>query len=200
MARIHGVKVKKDVILKNSSSNISHSIKKIKENERKYTIILVSFFFLLFCFIGYFTLRVNSDVVLDYYQLNNLDSSIKTTGGIVTLTSNHIMSDQEGLQSDTVPLTIENHLDCSLHYRIVFVEDDYMIDKCGCRGHLFDISSIHYSLDGVHVKSLNSDSRIVLEDTLEQSSLKNFQIHVWIDENVSSSESHYHGHFKVETF
>ncbi len=199
MARIRGVKVKKDVILKNSSSNISHSIKRIKENERKYTILLVGFFFLLFCFIGYFTLRVNSADFLDYYQEQSDEHGVKTSGGLVTLTSNHIMSNQEGLQSDIVLLTIENHLDCSFRYRIIFVEDDYLIDKCGCRGKSYNLSSIHYSIDGVQVKSFSSDSVIVLEDQLNSGNTKNYPIRVWLDESVPISDLHFHGHFVVET-
>ena len=198
MARIRGVKVKKEAVLKNSSSNISHSIKKIKENERKYTIILVSFFFVVFCFVGYFSLRVNTDALLNV-EHPNYSSGLSAVGGVVTLTSNHIMSDQEGLKSEGVTFTVENHQNFPVRYRILFVEDDYMVDKCGCRNHTFDLSSIHYSLDGVHVQKYSLESIPILEDEIKKEGKKNFHIQVWVDEKESSSNQHFHGHFVIES-
>ena len=49
---------KKPEIKKRKTNKINKSVKQIKAHEKKYTILLVLFFMLLFACIGYFVLRV----------------------------------------------------------------------------------------------------------------------------------------------
>lgn len=44
---------------KHNNDAVSESIKEIKAHEKRYTFLLVLFFFVLFIIIGYYTLRVS---------------------------------------------------------------------------------------------------------------------------------------------
>ena len=76
-------KLQKSDINKNSSSQVSHTIRKIKENEAKYTAVLVLVFMASFCVIGYFTLRVNHGFLMDsVHQLDAADYGLSLSGAI----------------------------------------------------------------------------------------------------------------------
>ena len=98
-------KLSSNDINKNSSVQVSHSINKIKENELKYTIILVIIFMVVFAFAGYISLRVSNDYINDKVFYNyNLAFSTNS----VTLTNRNILSDENGLKSKGVNYTIKN--------------------------------------------------------------------------------------------
>ena len=67
------VKKKKPDIKKRTNTKMSKSVKKIKDNENKYTFLLVLFFMLLFIVIGYFTLRVQAGTVTN---ISNIEAAI----------------------------------------------------------------------------------------------------------------------------
>ena len=97
MARKRTKKLNIHDIHKNNDVEVSHAIQKIKENERKYTAILVLIFMSIFVVLGYFSLRVN----YHYLSENNYlpVNSYSTAGEVITLTTDNILSDQEGLLS-----------------------------------------------------------------------------------------------------
>ena len=165
MARVLRTKIKKKV-LKNSSNQISHSIQKIKDNEKKYTIILVTFFFLLFCIIGYYSLRINENIQINYIPSNN-NQGTTISGKNITLTNDDIMTDDRGLKTQGLTFTIENHQDCSVNYQVVIKTDDFIIDECGCRNNLFPLTSIRYSYDGKTINTLSSTSSIIYKGTIK---------------------------------
>jgi hypothetical protein len=45
-------------VKKRNNDTVSESVKEIKAHEKRYTFLLVLFFFVLFIIIGYYTLRV----------------------------------------------------------------------------------------------------------------------------------------------
>ena len=67
------VKKKKPDIKKRTNTKMSKSVKKIKDNENKYTFLLVLFFMLLFIVSGYFTLRVQAGTVTN---ISNIEAAI----------------------------------------------------------------------------------------------------------------------------
>ncbi len=44
--------------IRKSNNAVSESVKEIKAHEKRYTFLLVLFFFVLFIIIGYYTLRI----------------------------------------------------------------------------------------------------------------------------------------------
>lgn len=193
-------KLKKEAIIRNSSNQVSHTIQKIKANERKYTMILVSFFFLLFCFIGYFTLRVHES--FDTHYNDNVQEEkhgISTSGKMVTLTDQSIVSDSLGLQSEGFPFVVENYEEKTVHYRVILVNDEFVAQDCGCSERLFPISAIHYSLDSRLIQTLQS-SNVLYEGDIAPKDSEVFSIKLWIDNSLSFPvDSHFHGRFDIET-
>ena len=191
-------KTKKDDISKGKKRKISHSVQKIKSNERKYTIILVVFFMLLFCIIGYFTLSIHTNNIW-----NNLNVSIKdsfsnsSSGQLVTLTEKNAISDSDGLASDIIAFTIENSSKVKLKYRVMFVQDEINKRLCECKNNI-PYNYIKYSIDGMNVAALNKDL-VITTGVLNGESSRVIETRLWVDNTFSNNEdSHYHGHFVLE--
>lgn len=194
MKKEHKKKLRKEDIVRNSSSEISHTIKKIKDNEKKYTIILVCFFFIVFCLIGYFSLRINENDII----YNDSIPSVSLTDQEVNLSKDNIISDFDGLNSDGIDLSIKNHINQTVSYRIMFVKDNEN-QYSGESNISFD--NIRFSKDGITVEKFSSlHSMIVKEGKIEKQKQKKINIKMWLDEKTKVTESsHFHGHFIIET-
>lgn len=191
---------KKKKISKNSSKNNKNIIEIIKTNEKKYTIILVTFFFLLFCFLGYQTLKIHNNYILAPRTSNNQSKKgINLTGKTITLTKKDIKSDSKGLSSNSLIFNVNNTQNQDINYRIILEEDRDFIQECGCIDKKISFTNIHYSLDGKKVKKVTNDDTVILEDTLAKNSNKIIKLKIWLDENLNSStEAHFHGQLKIE--
>lgn len=192
---------KKKTTSQASSKKATSSIEKIKANEKKYTIILVTIFFLSFCFIGYQTLQINSNYVVNSNISNNQSKhEVTLAGKTITLTNKNIKSDSEGLLSDSLLFSIENNQNHNIHYQIILKEDDDLIQECGCINKRISYTSIHYSLDGKNVKTINpSEKIIILEDNLNKNSTKEINLKIWLSKNLDlNTENHFHGKLEIE--
>ena len=190
-------KLQKSDINKNSSSQVSHTIKKIKENEAKYTAVLVFGFMILFCVIGYFTLRVNNNFLTDSVrQIDMTDYGLSLSSSVVTLSESNVMSEEEGLQSNPYFLTVENRTKSDLNYKILLVEDKDLYESCGC--HSIPLEQIHFSFEEENPSLLN-ESRTIGEAFLMSGKKKQYKVKIWVDSSHDSSlEEHFHGHFVIE--
>ena len=183
-------------INKSSSKDISHTINKIKENETKYTIILVIFFMTLFFVIGYVSLRVKTISILDYSSDFN-SAYVSLSSSVITLDDNDIMSDSMGLASNGINLSFHNTVSKDLNYKLILVEDDDMKRICGCSSDLFNIENIRYSIDGKTVKGISKDSMLLTTGFLEMGKNDNINIKIWLADN-SLNSGHFHGRIYFE--
>lgn len=177
-------------INKNNSIKISHTISKIQMNEKKYTIILTMFFLLLFCLIGFLSLRVNTKNAYKYLtdiKANSISSSSKT----VLLSEDDIMNDKLGLKSELYNIKLLNDTQDDINYKIVLEEDLITKKTCKCENNL-DTSSIHYTIDDKKTNVLN-DGGVITTGFIESGENSNIKIRIWIDENKPFT-GHYHGY------
>lgn len=188
-------------INKNSSAKISHTIKRIKENERKYTTILVFIFIIMILFITYKSLKIDNNILLDELRRSASINEISAFSPVVTLTEDYIMSDEEGLKSTPFVYTIKNNSNTSFNYKILFVKDDFLTKICECDKETADTSMIHYSIDNNQdIKAFNSkDEMIVKEGLLEIGQKEQISIKMWFTNQLDSNiKKHFHGHFILE--
>lgn len=183
-------------INKSNSKELSHTISKIKENETKYTIILVVFFMTLFLVIGYVSLRIKTISLLDYSSDFN-SAYVSLSSSVITLDDNDKMSDNMGLASSGINLSFHNSVNEDLNYKLILVEDDDMKKVCGCSSDLFNIENIRYSIDGKTVKSISKDSMLITTGFLEMGKNDNINIKIWLADNDQSS-GHFHGRIYFE--
>lgn len=194
-------KLKKHDINKNNSVEIKHTINKIKEQEEKYTIILVVFFMILFCFVGYFTLYFNKG------NYNSNDKSVLsgvsiTSSSEILLTKNHKMEDWLGVNSDVYSIEISNSQSKKAEYKLIFNSNDVGIGECECNNETFKIYDVKYSLDGENINHFDNDKELVVKTgVLEANETEVINIRMWIDSSAkieSDIVQHLHGNFSVE--
>ena len=207
MGKIIGINKKKKNKLKienvnrNSSKNVSHTINKIKSNERKYTVILVFVFIVLFVIVGFFAFRVNGNKL--YSSVDSArNEMLESSSRVVTLTNDYILSDSEGLKTDKYIVNINNDTPDVMNYKIRLVRDDIITSKCKCDTAALLLSNIKYSLDGKNISTLienNNKEIIITTGSLKSGENKKVNINLWIDEDVlKDKDYHFHGYFKVE--
>ncbi len=190
-------KLKGKDIRKNASLQVSHSINKIKENERRYTIILVLFFMCLFSVIGYFTLSINKT-----YQTNTQKkysygkATLSLSSENLSLTNEDIMTDELGLEKTPISLIVNNENDTSERFQIKFIIDNDIGRKCGCNNNL-ELSKIHYSTDFQNIIEYTTEKSI-LEDMIDAKTKKKIDISMWLDNSLDKNQiNHIHGHFEI---
>lgn len=190
-------KLKKSDINKNNSIEISGSINKLKSQEAKYTLFLVMFFMIIFCIIGYNTLSFNDKVMIYGKSNDTSDDYISSKSELVTLTENNVLSDEAGLLSKNINVEIENGSDFELNYRIVFKQDDNIVLSCGCLDKKMDSSLIKFSIDGEKIQQLDGEM-VITEGRLEPSKNIVIPVKMWVSEEASNKDLHFHGHFVLE--
>lgn len=194
-------KLKIENVNRNSSKNVSHTINKIKSNERKYTVILVFVFIVLFVIVGFFAFRVNGNKL--YSSVDSArNEMLESSSRVVTLTNDYILSDSEGLKTDKYIVNINNDTPDVMNYKIRLVRDDIITSKCKCDTASLLLSNIKYSLDGKNISTLvenNNKEIIITTGSLKSGENKKVNINLWIDENIlKDKDYHFHGYFKVE--
>ncbi len=194
--KIRGVKLKVNDINKNTSKDISHTISKIQANERKYTFILAVVFLLIFCLIGFLSLRFNSEELVNYSDSISI-ASLSSSSKVVFLTNNNKLSDSAGLRSEACKINFFNNTMDDLNYKIVFVEDYDAKKKCGCFDSNFNLMDIKYSLDGKNIRSFSNNDGVITTGFLNPGQMDTIKLRIWISDK-SINNGHIHGYFQIK--
>ncbi len=193
-------KLKINDINKNSNQDLGHTIRGIKANERKYTIILVCIFMIIFAIIGYFNFRVDNNL------LTNTDQSLyknvlSASSMSVTLNNTYIKNDNIGKSDAPYIVSVNNNTCNDVNYKVELIRTDKENGLCKCGNKLLDVGNIKYSINGGDASLLNTNSNgdiIVVTGTLKSGKSKSYDVRLWVSDEVSKSEDyHFHGYFKV---
>ena len=181
-----------------SKNNLLHSINRIRLNENKMTIFLVIVFICVFAFFGFFTLKIDSSSITSDLA-GNFNSGVSVLTSVLTLDSDDVMSDEDGLNSSPIILSINNDNADIYSYKLTLVDDDNYKKSCGCEKKI-NKEDIRYSLDGVTVKSLNNENDVLDIGSVESYSGNDLNIKIWVNDGTElDDETHFHGRFIIET-
>ncbi len=193
-------KLKINDINKSSNQDLGHTIKGIKANERKYTIILVCVFMIIFAVIGYFNFRVDNSLLINTDQ-SFYRNVLSASSMSVTLNNTYIKSDDIGKKDSPYVVNVNNNTCNDINYRVELIRTDKVNGLCKCGNKLLDIKNIKYSIDGGDVSLLNKNSNgdtVVVTGTLKSGKSKSYDVRLWVSDEVSKLEDyHFHGYFKV---
>ena len=188
------VKKKNKKIKHRDYIEVPHAIKVLKDNEKKYTIILVIIFMLIISYISYRVLTIdNSDLYNSVNFASNNYSYVSLNSSVITLTKDDIKSNEEGLVSTKRIINIVNNTNKIQKYKI-YLKSDYK-DKCICGNDLINKNYIHYSIDGREVLSVDDD--LFIEGKLNKKEKKDIEFTMWVSNQVIE-DLHFHGHFVLE--
>ncbi len=192
-------KLKINDINKNSNQDLGHTIRGIKANERKYTIILVCIFMIIFIIIGYFNFRVDNRLInTDQVLYRNVLSASSMS---VTLNNTYIKNDNIGKNDNPYIVNVNNNTGSDINYKVELIRNEKENELCKCGNNLLDINNIKYSIDGGDVSLLNTNGNgdtVVVTGTLKSGMSKSYDIRLWVSDDISKNEDyHFHGYFKV---
>ena len=178
-----------DQILKNNSINVEYNIKRIKK-ERRYTIILVICFIVMFFVIG---LSIFTDIDSLNMSVENVDNltiryEVDDKGVKNTIS---IYDDKEY----SYELSILNNDNKYNRFYIYLKTDDDLIKLDNCSDKLVDYSLVNYEINGNsgNIKdTLIDDKYVVLVDELSPHEKKNYRLKIKLD-----GVGHYHSIIKV---
>lgn len=178
-------KLQKSDINRNTSIEVSHTIKKIKENERKYTVILVIIFMSIFSIIGYKVFSINSDVLIENVKAYSYFSASLEK---ITLTNKDIYNDEEGLKTKKHVLSLTNNTNIDKEYKVYFIEDENNT-----------INNIKYSFNQKDILKLG-EGNLFTEGTIRKGESINISYNIWIDNKDIDLDKDYQikGHFIVK--
>ena len=182
-------------INRNSSIEVSHTIKRIKQHERRYTAILVIIFMAIFFVFGYNLLSVNNTKLLsDIKTVSKGQTYFASSSNIEVLTNDDILTDEDGLKSKKSIIHIVNNTNIDKKYKLKLVKTN-----CECGNKEFDIKDIRYSLNQKKVLKPNDD-KILLEGTIKKNDKKDIVYNLWVNDinNKYNEEYHLHAHIEVE--
>ena len=178
-----------DQIIKNNSINVEYNIKRIKK-ERRYTIILVICFTVLFFIIG-----------LSIF--NNIDSLNMSVEHIDNLTIKYDVDDKGVKNTISIyddkeysyNFYITNNANSYNRIYIYLRTDDDLIKLDNCSDKIIDYSLIDYEINGKKgniMDSLVDDKYIILVDELTAHEQKSYELKIKLN-----GVGHYHSIIKV---
>lgn len=170
-------------------------IKRIKQHEKKYTIILVILFVFIIILLGYLLFSIDSKNIPE--TINYKYSSLYISSQAVTLTNKNILKDEEGLNSKKLTINIKNTTNSKCEYRIILKKDNQTTQNCGCQNNTEDYKYIKYSLNQKDILKLEKDM-VIYKGTLNKDEEKTLTINIWLDNNLNINNYHYHGYFSIE--
>lgn len=178
-----------DQILKNNSINVEYNIKRIKK-ERRYTIILVICFIVMFFVIGISIFTDIDSLNMSVENVDNLtiryevdDKGVKNTISIY--------DDKEY----SYELSILNNDNKYNRFYIYLKTDDDLIKLDNCSDKLVDYSLVNYEINGNSGNledTLIDDKYVVLVDELAPHEKKNYRLKIKLN-----GVGHYHSIIKV---
>ena len=194
--KIRQVKLTEDAIHKNSGKEISHTISKIKAHERLYTFLLVIVFMVTICISIFLGLRV------DTYQLYDADfyqNGVSITGQLLALSSKNIMSDADGLKSNTYIVGYTNNTGRDINFLVRLAYDEQNMEKCKCEDKLVNIRKIKFSINGEIVQQFSDEAMIITAGMLKSHDSGELTIRFWLDEELKEEEEcFFYGKFILE--
>lgn len=178
-------KLQRDCINRNNSTNISHTINKIKENEVKYTIILVIIFISIFVILGYNFLSIDNYELFDNTIKKNNYFSI--SNNLITLTNSNIGSEEVNSKENIIHII--NNTNFDKNYKIYFKTKDYIDESI--------LNRVRYSIDGKNIFTLNDN--LFTSGIIKKGEKKDIFYNIWIsDEDINLDDNFYlNGYFTV---
>lgn len=176
------------------------TIDKIKNNEKKYTVLMGIFFVALFVSISHYMFRLNDsrpDLTSDI-DTNIEIAKIIGTGSTIILTQNNILSDEYGLKQLGNKFSFKNDTPNNIKYRVRLVEDKALTEECGCVNKTINYKDIKYSIDESTVRTFQNEKMIIDEGILNHDNTKTINLKIWIDEKYPQKDYHFHGHVSIE--
>lgn len=154
-------------IKKYSNTQIDHVISKIKEQELKFTIILVSIILGVFFIVSYFAFSsIQKSKSLYVLRSGDLEITYKekkeSMGDVINFVNNRSLSDEEGLKTNSYDVEIVNLSNETVNYEVRIIDDLDKVDFDSCIDKFIDRKFIRYSIDGGEVNSLNNENDIVV--------------------------------------
>lgn len=192
--KIKQVHLAEEEIHKNNGKEITHTISKIKAHEKLYTFFLVIVFMITIGISIFLGLKVDSYQIYDpeYYQ-----NAISLSGQLLTISSNHIMSDSLGLQSNGYTVRYKNNTGKNINFLLRLAIDEDQLEKCNCEENLVDIRKIKFSLNGETIQQFSDEAMIITAGMLKAHDSGEMNIRIWFDESVESN-SIFYGKFTLE--
>ncbi len=190
-------KLKISDIKKNASTEVSHTIKKIKQEEFKFVAITSSIIFLLLCLVAYIGFTSFGVEELKGYESGPLYIEFLDDGtgmsDIVNFTGN---AEAEVFKTE---VTISNDSSSNSWYEINIEDYMEMITFDDCSDNLLDKNKIFFSVDGGETNTLASvfdDGKYVLMHGIVSSNdIIKHEISIWYDDSL---DKHFHGKINVE--
>lgn len=191
------VKLKISDIKKNSSVEVSHTIKKIKQEEFKFVAITSGIIFLLLCLVAYIGFTSFGVDELKGYESGPLYVEFLDDGtgmsDIVNFTGN------VSAEAFKTEVTIKNNSSSNSWYEISAEDYMEMITFDDCSDKLLDKNKILFSVDGGETKTLASvydDGKyILMQGIVSSNDIIKHEVTMWYDE---IEEKHFHGKITVE--
>ena len=180
--KIRQVKLTEEDIVKNNGKDISHSIAKLKKQERIYTIVFALFFVIMIPLIIFLSFRVDTTQLFDYSYYK--DVNVLLNGQFITLDNSSILKDSDALNKDPYIIKYNNLTNNNINYIIHFAKDEKAISLCNCNDKLLDYHKIKYSIDGKTVHSFSDESMLITANMIRARKKDEFKIWIWIDEKV----------------
>ena len=189
------IKLKISDIKKNSSSDVMHTIKRIKLEEKRIVTCLVIGILLIFCVVGIIVFPVLGGNNFDEITSGPLKISFTNTengiSDIVDFTGKE--------KSFSTKVNISNDSGINSWYAIYL--DDYldMIEYDGCSNMQLNKEDIYFSIDDSYKTQLSSvdygGRYVLIEDVILADSEITHEIKVW---HTGYSNKHYHGKIIVK--
>lgn len=196
-------KLKIEDIKKNSDIEVSHTISKIKSDERKIVFAMV---LVILCLIGLVVCFVFTAVGVEQIEGEKtgplyvkFSENKNGMGDIVNFTEEDGDSEGDGAVIYTTEFTVTNYKGLNSWYAVYL--DDYqdMIDYHDCGDKQFNKDEIYFSIDNsepIMLSSVNYGGRYVITEGIVDSN--NDVIHslkIW---HMGYSEEHFHGKIVVK--
>ena len=190
-------KLKISDIKKNSSVEVSHTIKKIKQEEFKFVAITSSIIFLLLCLVAYIGFTSFGVDDLKGYECGPLYIEFLDDGTGMS----DIVNFTGGVSAEAfkTEVTISNTSSSNSWYELNIEDYMEMITFDDCSDKLLDKNKIFFSVDGGETNTLASiydDGKYVLMHGIVASNdIIKHEITLWYED---IEEKHFHGKVNVE--
>lgn len=197
-------------IKKNNRNNISHTIKRIKANEKKAMFITVCFMMIVIIVItliifSSFDIGNTKDILNDYQLHINKDKKLTITGDLISLNEDIILSTNNALKMTPLTYRVDNSSADKVNFQAILKEDNEIVKQCGCEDSLIDSNYIKFKINNSEIFTLadfyNADKKgyDIFKDNINAKSSKDYKLYIWIDNKmINNNKSHFHGNIFLD--